>query len=58
MKRVIRIRPRRFTAIPVFAMVGISRQPLPNMIALGGVATGSMKAQEALNVAGTINTKG
>jgi len=57
-RRAMRAKPSRFRTNPVFAMVGMSRQPLSNMIALGGVATGSMKAQEALNVAGIISRKG
>ena len=39
-------------------MSPIRTSPLPKTIALGGVATGSMKAQEADTVAGTINRYG
>ena len=39
--------------------ISITRSfPLPNIIALGGVATGNMKAQEADNAAGAINNTG
>ena len=43
---------------PVLAISAILIRPLPKMIALGGVAMGSMKAQEAEMVAGIIISKG
>jgi len=43
-----------FIASPFFAITGMVTYPDPNTIALGGVATGSMKAQDAAIAAGTI----
>ena len=48
----------RFIQIPVLTMSGMRRYPEPKTTALGGVATGSMKAQDAATVAATINIKG
>ena len=50
--------PIRFKPIPTFAICGMVTHPDPNTIALGGVATGSIKAQDADIVAGTIKRKG
>jgi hypothetical protein len=44
--------------IPVLIMSCIRTSPLPNTMALSGVATGSMKAHEADNVAGIISSRG
>jgi len=45
----------KFSQIPARTMSGILKKPEPNTTALGGVATGSIKAQEAATVAATIN---
>ena len=42
----------RLSRIPVLTMVCIGIKPEPKTIALGGVATGSMKAHDAASVAG------
>ena len=52
------IAPMRLSKNPTRTMSGILKYPLPNIIAFGGVATGSMKAQEADNAAGIISRKG
>jgi len=39
-------------------MVCTGRRPVENTVTLGGVATGSMKAHEALRAAGTMNRRG
>lgn len=44
-----------FIHIPLFAISDIFKYPDPKTTALGGVATGSMKAQEAATVVATIN---
>ena len=43
---------------PALAISAILTLPLPKTMALGGVATGIMKAQEAESVAGIISIKG
>lgn len=43
---------------PLLTISGILRYPDPKTTAFGGVATGSIKAQEAAVAAPTINTKG
>ena len=48
----------RLSQIPTLAISGIRRRWVPKIIALGGVATGSMKAHDAATVAGTISTRG
>ena len=50
--------PMRLRKNPTFAISGIRRYPLPNIIAFGGVATGSMNAQDADIAAGIISKKG
>ena len=52
------IPPIKFNANPVLAIRGIVRYPLPNTIALPGVATGSMKAHEAEMAAGAMSKMG
>ena len=48
----------RFNRIPARAICGTVTMPEPNTIALGGVATGIMKAQLAANAAGTAKSSG
>jgi hypothetical protein len=48
----------RFIIIPVWIMSLIFSNPEPKTTALGGVATGSMKAQDAAIVAEIINRNG
>ncbi len=50
--------PMMFSAMPARTIFGIVRSPDPKTIALGGVATGNMKAQLAANVTGTVSTIG
>ena len=50
--------PIKFNPTPTFAICGIVTQPEPNIIAFGGVATGSIKAQDADMVAGIISKNG
>ncbi len=50
--------PMTFSAKPARAILGICSMPEPNTIAFGGVATGSMKAQLAASVTGTVMTIG
>ncbi len=50
--------PRRLMNTPIFAISAILIRPLPKMMALGGVATGIMKAHEAESVAGIISISG
>src|SRR5690606_27326377 len=47
-----------FITKPFFTISGIRRYPDPKTTALGGVATGSINAQEAATAAPTIKTKG
>ena len=47
-----------FIKIPVRTISGIRKYPDPNTTALGGVATGNIKAQLAATVADTISIKG
>jgi len=47
-----------FNQIPVLILSEILRYPDPKTTALGGVATGSINAQDAATVALTINTYG
>lgn len=55
---VIKIMPKKFNNTPVLAISAIRRRLVPKIIALGGVATGIIKAQEAESVAGTIRRRG
>ena len=55
---VTRIAPRKLRASPARAICGMVTQPLPNTMALGGVATGIMNANEADMVAGTMSRRG
>ncbi len=48
----------RFKQNPAFAICGIDTLPEPNIIALGAVATGNIKAQLAARAIGAINNKG
>ena len=48
----------RFNAKPSEAIVCIEKRPVPKVTALGGVATGNIKAKEALIAAGIINNIG
>ena len=50
--------PMKFNPTPTFAICGMVTHPEPKIIALGGVATGSIKAHEADIVAGIINKNG
>ena len=45
---------KMFIQIPLLAISDIFKYPDPNTTALGGVATGSIKAQEAATVVATI----
>lgn len=55
---MISIAPKMFSANPVRDICGMLTQPLPNTMALGGVATGIMNAQDAESAAGTISING
>ena len=55
---VTRIMPMIFSAMPARIIFGIVNNPDPNTIALGGVATGSINAQLAANVTGTVTSIG
>ena len=48
----------RLRANPARDIAGIVTHPLPKTIALGGVATGSINANDAESVAGNINING
>ena len=48
----------RLSTTPTRTMVDMRRRPLPNTIALGGVAIGSMNAQLLAIVTGTTRSKG
>lgn len=50
--------PIKFSTKPAFAMSRTLRVPYENAMALGGVATGSMKAMEALMVQGSMTYRG
>ena len=50
--------PQRFNVKPSEAIVCIEKRPVPKVTALGGVATGNIKAKEALIAAGIINNIG
>ena len=50
--------PSIFSRIPVLIMVAIRILSVPNMIALGGVAVGSIKARDEARVAGIMNRMG
>ena len=52
------ITPKRLMKNPIFAICAILTLPVPNIIALGGVATGIINAIEAEMVAGIINKSG
>ena len=47
-----------FITIPLLTISGILKYPEPKTTALGGVATGSIKAHDAATAAPTINTNG
>ena len=49
---------KRFITIPTFTMSGILKYPEPKTTALGGVAAGSIKAQDAATVAPVIIING
>ena len=48
----------KFIQKPAFAICGIVTYPVPNTIALGGVAIGIMKASEEDMATSIINTRG
>ena len=50
--------PTIFSNRPARAILGIVSMPDPKTMAFGGVATGSMNAQLAANVTGTVRTIG
>ena len=50
--------PITFSQNPAFAICGMLIHPVANTIALGGVATGSMNAQLAAIVIGTVSIMG
>ena len=50
--------PQRFNVKPSEAIVCIEKRPVPKVTELGGVATGNIKAKEALIAAGIINNIG
>ena len=50
--------PMKSNATPFLAMCEMVTHPEPKIMALGGVATGSMKAHDAEIVAGIINKNG
>ena len=52
------VAPRILIHSPTLAMSLILNLPVPNMMALGGVATGNINANEHETVAGIINIKG
>lgn len=47
-----------FITMPFLTISGILKYPEPKTTAFGGVATGSIKAQEAATAAPTIKIKG
>src|SRR5699024_3342818 len=55
---MMRVSAIRFSQNPVLTMSMIETLPVPNMIAFGGVPTGSMNAQFAAIAQGTINAYG
>ena len=55
---VVNTAPTKLSTRPAPAICRILTHPLLNTMALGGVATGNMKAKEAENVAGTISKRG
>lgn len=58
MQAIIKIIPKIFRIVPVFAMSDTLRAPKPKIMALGGVETGSINAQDAERVAGIIKNNG
>lgn len=50
--------PSKLSQMPVFAISQILTRLVAKMMALGGVATGNMKAKEQDTVAGTIRNRG
>ena len=50
--------PTKFNTTPSRTMVCMEKRPVAKVMTLGGVATGSMNAQEALKAAGTMNNAG
>ena len=50
--------PTKFSTMPSRTMVWIEKRPVAKVMTLGGVATGNIKAQEALMAAGIINKAG
>jgi len=57
-KVVMRAAPIRLRANPARDIVGMVTHPLPNTMALGGVATGNINANDAESVAGSISVNG
>ena len=55
---VTRTAPVRLRANPARDIAGMVTHPLPNTIALGGVATGSINANDAESVAGNMSISG
>ena len=58
MKMLTKTIPIRLIPIPALTICGIVTYPVPNTMALGGVAAGSEKAQDAATVAGIAKTSG
>jgi len=54
----MRIAPIRLRTNPARDIAGIVTHPLPNTMALGGVATGNMNANDAERVAGNMSISG
>ena len=55
---VIKIMENKLRIIPLETISGIVKYPDPKTTAFGGVATGSMKANEAATAAPTIKPNG
>ncbi len=55
---VIKKAPKKFNPNPVLTICGMVICPVEKTMALGGVATGSINAQEAEIAAGAINRSG
>ena len=55
---VIRMAPIRLRANPARDIAGMVTHPLPKTMALGGVATGNMNANDAERVAGNMSISG
>jgi len=52
------ITPKRFNKIPTLDMSDTRKRSVPKTIALGGVATGNIKAKEQESVPGIIKKRG